>query len=484
MQRRLTPSWQLTIPLLAGLLGFIGASLTDSLFVLAPLVLAFLFAAQTHFKTEKIEVALKVFGAALILFWLAAWRTITMAPAYDSVAFLPQQEISIKGTISDYRPREEFTQLVLNDIKYGTEKRSDKVLLTMQQPISFWQVGDELIVSCRAQIPESESYKNYLSSQGIYLTCTTREEPVHLGRAVTPNALAWQLRMNFEEAARARFAEPYATLLIGLYIGDVSFSEQYQDIFKTAGISHIVAASGSNVSLTVALVLGLLATLGIRRQDAFWWVLGAVIGFVIISGMSAPVIRAGIMGLLILIGATMGRKASMRNIFLLTITAMLFVKPLWLLYDVGFQLSVGSTWGLLYLSSYFKRAFKFIPETLGLREAMSTTTAATIATAPILVGSFGQFSLLAPFANLLILPALPYVLTVGAAALVAPVHAVFIAAPWLGLEWILRVSDVLSTLSFGLIATESITARIAISTVFICLIIAIYFHEQRRVPQL
>lgn len=484
MQRRLTPSWQLTIPLLAGLLGFVGGSLTDSLFILAPLVLVFLFASQNFFKTERIEVALKVFGTALVIFWFAVWRTVSAAPAYDSVAYLPQQEIAIKGTISDYRPREESTQLVLNHIEYGKELRSDKILLTMQQPLSFWQVGDRLLVSCRAQIPESESYKNYLASQGIYLTCLTREEPVHLERQFTPNALAWQFRTNFEQAAKARFAEPHATLLTGLYIGDVSFSKQYQEIFKAAGISHIVAASGSNVSLTVALVLGLLATLGIRRQDAFWWVLGAVIGFIILSGMSAPVIRAGIMGLLVLIGATMGRKASMRNIFLVTIVVMLFTRPLWLLYDVGFQLSIGSTWGLLYLSDFFKRAFKFIPQTLGLREAMSTTIAATVATTPVLMGSFGQFSLLAPIANLLILPALPYVLTTGAAALVAPVHPVFIAAPWLGLEWMLRISETLSAFDVAVLATESTLVRAVISAIFLCLIIIIYLHEQRRVPQL
>ncbi len=474
MQRRLTPSWQLTLPLAASLLGFISAHITQNDFVLVFVALGFLFGIGSYFKKSELAPLLCTCAAALLLFWLSVWRVSVAVPAYDSVAYLPQEEIALEGRVVDYQTKEEVTQLVLRDIVYGKESRTDGVLLTIQGPMANWQVGDHLRVACDASVPEVVEYRDYLASRNIYLTCMTSQEPLHLGRSITPGALAWKMRESFITRVNARFAEPYATLLTGLYIGDVSFSKQYQAIFKATGVTHIVAASGYNVSVTGLLLFAALAALGVKRQDAFWWLVIGIIAFVIVAGASAPVVRAGIMGIVVLFGKSMGRKASIRNVLLLTVIAMLFVQPLWLFSDIGFQLSVMSTLGLVYLSDFFSKLFRFVPETLGLREAMSTTCAATLATLPILILTFEQVSVIAPVANLLVLPALPYVLVTGALALLAPASPFLVALPWLGLEWMLRITESLASLSFALVPIPhgivSITLCVFIAT--LCLLLA------------
>lgn len=477
---RFTPSWQMTVPLLGGFMGFVIGHLTDSFFISASAFLLFLFAISKSFVVRELAPLLVVLGISSVFFWGAIWRLDSIAPRYDSVALIPDWEISIQGTIVDYRGREDRTQLILNDIQYGEDARTDDLLLTLNRPLADWQVGDRLAVSCDASFPEEGSYANYLRAQGIYKTCETFEEPIYLSRAVTPAAIAWQLRENFNELVRSRLAEPHATLLTGLYIGDVYFSRQYSEIFKVTGISHIVAASGANVTLTVVLMIGLLAALGVRRQDMFPWILLSIFAFVVLSGMSAPVIRAGVMGVIVLLGITSGRKVSMRNALLLAVVGILFVKPLWLFYDVGFQLSVVSTWGLLAMSDYFKRLFSFVPELLGLQEALSTTMAATLATAPILILSFGQFSFLSPIANLLILPALPYILLSGAVVLILPELSFLTALPWLGLEWTLRISDFLSTLSVAHAQFDTMWVRLLVSFFFVCLMVLILRNEYLR----
>lgn len=476
---RLTPSWQLTWVLIAGLMGLVVEHVTSQFLIEVMTALCLLWGIGWLYRKEDLMRVFLVAVVMLIAFWLGVWRMTTATPAYNSVAFLPQEEIVLQGDVIDLQPREDYTRLVLTNIQYGHEKRVDRVTLTMRQAVTDWQVGDRMLFSCRASIPENVSYRHYLEAQDIYLTCSTNDDPVHLGRAVTPQAIAWRLRANFEQVVNARFSEPYATLLIGLYIGDVSFSQQWQDIFKITGISHIVAASGSNVSLTVLIVLGFLAAIGVRRQDSFWWLLFAILGFVVISGMSAPVVRAGVMGAMVLLGRVLGRGASMRNALLLTLCVMLLIKPLWLFYDIGFQLSVASTWGLLYLSNFFKRVFYAVPETLGLQEAISTTSAAFVATTPILILSFGQLSVLAPIANLLILPALPYTMFTGVFALILPAHPITIALPWLGLEWMLRMAELIGSLSIGLLAFDNIIVKIVFAISFICLNFVIYFKGQQ-----
>lgn len=476
---RLTTSWQLTIPLAGAFLGFCVANLSDSIVLQATAALAALYATAQLFQKD-IPKLLAPFVFALLGFWLAVWRVNTIQPMSTSVIHLPQQEISLEATVADYRAKESSTQLILRNIKYGKEEREGGVLLTINKPLVNWKVGDRVRVSCKAKIPEDPGYAQYLAAQNIHLTCFTSDDMMYLGSTISPSALAWQLRTNFEAVVDRRFSEPYATLMTGLLIGDVIFSEDYQNAFKVIGISHMVAASGSNVTMTVGLVLALLASIGIRRQESGFFVALAILFFVILSGMSSAVIRAGLMGFVVLIGRTVGRTASMRNVLLLVVVGILFVRPLWLLHDVGFQLSVASTWGLLYLSPFFKRVFAFIPEAIGLQEALSTTLAATLATAPVMMFGFGQFSLVAPVANLLILPAIPYIITTGAAALAAPPMLLFTAAPWLGLEWILRVSEMLGSLSAGLLSFESPYMRTGLATLFVCATLSIYLKEQRQ----
>lgn len=477
---KLTPSWQLTIPLSGALLGFIVGQLTGDFFIRASIVLIFSFLVAKLFTTKQLGSLLIVLLVSFGLFWLSIFRFDTVGPRYDSVYHLPQQEITVQGTIADYRGREDRTQLVLSHVMYGEDSRSDRLFLTINRPLADWQVGDRLSTTCKASIPQLGSYWNWLRAQGVYMTCSTYQDPIHLGRFITPTAVAWQLRANFESLVRSRFSEPYATLLTGLYIGDVFFSEQYQDIFKVTGISHIVAASGSNVTLTVVLMVGLLASFGIKRQDSLPWISLAILGFVVISGMSAPVVRAGIMGFLVLLGVTRGRKISMRNALLLAVVGMLFVKPLWLFHDIGFQLSVVSTWGLLVMTDFFKRTFSFVPEALGLQEAVSTTLAATLATAPIIILSFGQLSLISPVANLLVLPVLPYTLLTGAFTIALPELPALTSLPWLGLEWILRVSEALGALTVGFASFDTMIVRIIVSFVFVCAMGLILRSELRR----
>src|SRR5690606_36412266 len=128
-------------------------------------------------------------------------------------------------------------------------------------------------------------------------------------------------------------------------------------------------ASGYNVTLVTLVLFGMLTTVGVRRQKAFPLLLAGIFLYVFLAGSDPPVVRAGIMGALVLSGRFIGRSTQPTNMLLVTVSLMLLLEPRMLRDDVGFQLSVASTAGLLYFTSAFSAHFKFIPEAFGIREA-------------------------------------------------------------------------------------------------------------------
>lgn len=472
----LPPSWQLTWPLSFALFGFIAATFTGNVYILSAVAfLGLLGLGKFLEKAEPIKLLLVILASGM-LFFLATLRVYFAAPGLMSTANLPSGEYLLSGQVADITNREFGTELLLNHIVFGQEARTDRVLVLARDLSGQWQVGDQLKMVCAWQATsmlDSKSYARYLESHGIYQTCATDDQPVHTGRAVNLPAIAWGLRENFTAQAKSRFTEPYGTLLTGLLIGDVQFSPHYTNVFKRTGVTHMVAASGTNVALVIAFLFGLLNWIGVKRQDALPVLIVGIIFFVIIAGGGAAVVRAGVMASMVLLAKTRGQNSPIRNVLLITAIVLLSFNPNWLRGDIGFQLSVASTIGLVYIAPTTKRWFSFIPETLGIQEAFATTMAAMLATLPITILSFNQVSIVAPIVNLLVLPALPYVLFTGLAALVLPVYPLFTALPWLGLEWVLRITDYLAATPFAQVSMPppAAYALSAFSIIILCFLL-------------
>jgi len=132
---------------------------------------------------------------------------------------------------------------------------------------------------------------------------------------------------------------------------------------------------------------------------------------VILAGASSSVVRAGIMGSLGLIALNIGRLYAITNALAFTAVVMVFVNPLVLHFDVGFQLSFLALMGLVYLTPMLEPYFERIPKTIN--KYLIPTIAAQIFTLPILLLNFDRLSLVAPLANLLILPVIPLAMLFG-----------------------------------------------------------------------
>ncbi|GHJ45415.1 competence protein ComEC [Catellatospora sp. TT07R-123] len=274
--------------------------------------------------------------------------------------------------------------------------------------------------------------------------------PQPLGPAPWAQRAAGVLRSGLQRAC-APLDEATGGLLPGLVVGDTSrMDPELAQQFKTAGLTHLNAVSGSNVAVVVGAVL--LLARWCRAGPRLSAVLCAValVGFVILVRPSPSVLRAAAMGAIALLALASGRPRAALPALAATVAALLVLDPE-LAADAGFALSTLATAGLLLLAPPLRDALRHRRVPRGVAEALAVPTAAQLACAPVIAGISGTVSLVAVPANLLVVPAVaPATLTGVAAALLSPVwpQAAQFAA-WLGswpARWLVTVARVGSEL--------------------------------------
>lgn len=301
-----------------------------------------------------------------------------------------------------------------------------KIFLTMPLEPSF-DYGDQLIVNCNLQSPKDQinsifSYRQYLARDGIYSICNNPKifeiKKKARGNIFMSRILSW--KSSIQNQVEALWTEPEATLMGGILYGARSgFPDNLKDNFNRAGITHIVAVSGYNVTIIAECLLSFFIFIGLWRRQAFWGVVTMIFLFVIFTGASASVVRAGIMGVLVLVAGQLGRMSRIGNVLALTAGVMVLLNPFILIWDAGFQLSFLATLGLVYVSPILKLVMdsRFsgddkLKNVLG-NEVLISTMSAIIATLPFMLFVFGRLSIVAPLVNALVLWIIPLLMFLG-----------------------------------------------------------------------
>jgi competence protein ComEC len=215
-------------------------------------------------------------------------------------------------------------------------------------------------------------------------------------------------------------------LLAGMLYGERGLSAEAATSFRNAGMTHIIAVSGSNITIIVTALVPVMLALGYRRRAAHVLSGAGILTFVLFVGASASVVRAAIMGWIALLARVFGRKADATRLLVIAAACIVLFDPWALAYDAGFALSFLATWGLIAWSRPLAGYLSWIPEHFGLREIAATTMSATLVTAPYSLWAFQQTSLAGLVTNLFALPLVEFVMLWGAIAL-----AVATLIPWI-----------------------------------------------------
>ena len=201
-------------------------------------------------------------------------------------------------------------------------------------------------------------------------------------------------------------------MILGLRKG---IPQNILDSFRITGLSHIIAISGLHISIMTALLLSFFIFLGFKRNYAFYLATLSLILFLILIGFRASSIRAGLMGFVALWALNSGRLNKSLNALLLAASILLLINPQLLLADIGFQLSFLAVAGIIFLGEYINNFLTKvkIPESFEIKTSLVMTLSAQSMVLPLIVYYFGNLSLIAPLANVLVLPILPFIMILG-----------------------------------------------------------------------
>ena len=318
--------------------------------------------------------------------------------------------------------------------------------------------GDRLKLRCRLRTPEPIEdfrYDKYLARYGVHVICGDPYIEKLSENAGNPLLTSiFSLKRVVATKIRQLWHEPMASFMAGLLYGYRGGLGTLNELFSRTGVTHIVAISGYNITIIAMILMTLTKYLYIPRKRAFYMIVCGIALFVLFAGASASVVRAGIMGVIVLVSKQMGRSSRISNVMILTAVLMTIQNPYILMYDAGFQLSFISTLGLVYLTPLLETYTKKIPEIFGIKESLVSTIAAIVATLPLILFQFGRLSIVAPIVNVLILWIIPWIMIVGFFAVVAsfiffPLAQIISWIAWIGMKYIVVVVTFFARLDFA-----------------------------------
>ncbi|MEI2280912.1 ComEC/Rec2 family competence protein [Paenibacillus polysaccharolyticus] len=382
-----------------------------------------------------------------------------------------------------------------------SDKMNERVIVQVrlmeeqeQHTAASWKRGDKLKLSGSIVLPGEArnfggfDYRSYLRTQYIHWMVKVKgassvhaSSPEGLGKI---NILRWtdSARLLLGSAVDRLFPEPHAGYMKGLIIGmakDIDPGTYGQ--FSQLGLTHILAISGTHVAVYVASLLMLLSWLRLTRETALTIVLVLVPAYVLLSGGSPSVIRAGMMSMIGLYMAKRGLARDGIQIISAAALLMLWWNPYFLL-NVSFQLSFLVTAGLMIYMPLINRLFDKWPKSLAA--TASVTVTAQLISFPVTILYFNQFSLLSFAANFLL------VSLISAVVLPLGTVAMILSFVWLPLAkllaWIAIQLNQLTFLSVewmnsfpGFVMIWPTPSLLWIASYYVILYVLLYLLHQR-----
>jgi competence protein ComEC len=301
--------------------------------------------------------------------------------------------------------------------------------------------GDRLRVTGLLETPpefETFSYRDYLMARGVgSVLRQPRVERLTGQQGAALLRWSYARRRDLHALIARILPDPEAGLLSGILLGlDHTLPNDLSEAFRVTGLAHIIVISGYNIAL-IAQIIALAANRLMHRWLALLGALTVILLYSLFVGLSPPVTRAALMVGLAILAQLLGRKGHAPTSLAIA-TLVMTAANAYTLWSISFQLSFAATLGLIAVQPWLEsrltqrgvdvRAWPSL-----LRETLLTTTAAQLATLPVLWAHFRELSLIALPANLLALPVQGIILPLGLAAVMLGAIALPIgrAAGWL-----------------------------------------------------
>ncbi len=264
--------------------------------------------------------------------------------------------------------------------------------------------------------PGGFNYQRYLASIGISGTVNIFNSEVTT-EGIEPGGMISRLGFSIKNRVLGIvghcLCENQAGLLAGMIIGYKNgLGDNASEAFRKAGLTHIMVASGMNVAFIILPLLFLFKKLNLGNRASSVITIFVLILFVFVTGFSASVVRAVIMGIIILVGKIIMREPDIYTSISAAALIILVINP-FIIFDIGFQLSFGATLSLVMFYPVIKTVVSRIPIPEIIADTLAATLAAQIGVVPITLYYFNNLSIISVVSNLLVVPMVQIITIIG-----------------------------------------------------------------------
>src|SRR5947209_2076455 len=379
-----------------------------------------------------------------IILWLllGAWRFAIASPTGDAQAisaFIGTAQVEVRGTVADEPKLSGRSRLLQIDVS-GVSKNGGSTWQDAHGQLEAQTLGGEIENPYGSNYGDNVELQGKLqapfphSSPGIFASMAFPRINVNRPGGNPIIAALYQLRTTLATLISQSLPQPEASLLIAILLSlHTPALKPLIPFFNETGTAHLIAPSGFKVTILAGLVFASTRWLyekpGIqkirmlpaqkrgnwRRWLATAVVISSIAAYTLLNGAGPAALRAGIMGILLVLTPRLGRIYNIYTAMALAALLMSLFDP-FVPWDAGFQLSFLGTLGIILLTPPFQRLLHPIARLpLGhfIIEINAMTLAAQSASLPILALNFNQISFIAPIVNILTVPLLGTVIFIG-----------------------------------------------------------------------
>ncbi len=353
-------------------------------------------------KNKRIEKAI-ILLSFVLAFLLGACSLSLKIENYKN-ADLNNHWITVTGSVKAVERTENGATVVLNKVKTsmtdGKLKYSVKVYVTGD--ISL-ELGDKIKFSdylFDKDVFFDSRISSYDISARIKWNAYVKSEQVELLES-SPNIFQ-KINIFIKNTLNSGLDKEEFSIAYALLTGDSNLiDEEVLLDFRSAGVAHVFAVSGLHIGFIATAIGFLLEKFRTNKILKVLILIACLFIYSGVCGFSSSSLRAGIMCSIASILKLLGKRYDGLNAVGIAGFIILLFSPLQML-CAGFVLSFGVVIGMLIMQRPIERLLSFLPKRLA--SALALVISAQLASIPICIAFFNNFSLIAVVANLLFVP--------------------------------------------------------------------------------
>ena len=338
-------------------------------------------------------------------------------------SFKDEENLEVTAIVLSQKEEKDYNYTYKIKLLKGKNKNKCLYLkIDKKQEVNL-EYGDKIFITGEFQEPQGMrneggfNYKEYLKSLNIYGSVKAKNiKVIEQNKGNIFMNFTYKISDEIKENIEEFMGEKYSGLLLGLLLGDSSkIDENIEENFKITSLTHILAVSGAQVSYIIVAMYSLLKRkIGIQKTRVV--IIASLIFYTALTGFSPSIVRAGIMGIILMISGLVFRKNDIINSIAISLFFMLVYNP-FLLENVGLQLSYLGTIGIIGFNKTiililkniqirnrkwkYKINRKLILLISKIKEILAVTMSASLAVVPVMIYHFNLFGTYFLITNLL-----------------------------------------------------------------------------------